>query len=239
MTTLPARQIHLDFHTSEEIPDIGARFDKDQWQEALRVGRVNFLRRTVTVSETINEVGSVIVHGEPKTAASGRTVSVPPMVIEELAAHLSRRASVDRGDLVFTSPNGQPLRRKHFRNRVWLPAISEAGFEDLTFHGLRHSAAGLMIQLGTHPRVIQKRLGHSSIRTTMDVYGSVPEDVDSEVIEGLDALLDVERRDQSAVKSQNGETPDRTVRSLTRGFDGGAEGSRTPGLLDATEDETE
>ena len=57
--------------------------------------------------------------------------------------------------------------------------------EDLTFHGLRHSAVGVMIELGTHARVIQKRMGHSSIRTTMDVYGSVLEDVDNEVIDGL------------------------------------------------------
>ncbi len=61
--------------------------------------------------------------------------------------------------------------------------------EDLTFHGLRHSAVGLMIELGTHARVIQKRMGHSSIRTTMDVDGSVLEDVDNEVIDGLDGLL--------------------------------------------------
>ena len=46
-----------------------------------------------------------------------------------------------------------------------------------------------MIEIGTHPRVIQKRLGHSSIRTTMDVYGSVLEDVDGDVIAGLGRLL--------------------------------------------------
>lgn len=38
---LPARQVHLDFHTSELIPDVGARFSKAQWQRALRLGRVN------------------------------------------------------------------------------------------------------------------------------------------------------------------------------------------------------
>lgn len=38
---LPNRQVHLDFHTSELIPDIGARFDKAQWQAALRSGNVN------------------------------------------------------------------------------------------------------------------------------------------------------------------------------------------------------
>lgn len=43
MSKLPTRQIHLDFHTSELIPDVGSRFDKGQWQEALRLGRVNWI----------------------------------------------------------------------------------------------------------------------------------------------------------------------------------------------------
>jgi hypothetical protein len=38
---LPNRQVHLDFHTSELIPGIGERFDKAQWQAALRLGHVN------------------------------------------------------------------------------------------------------------------------------------------------------------------------------------------------------
>jgi hypothetical protein len=38
---IPARQVHLDFHTSEHIPDVGARFDKTQFQDALRIGHVN------------------------------------------------------------------------------------------------------------------------------------------------------------------------------------------------------
>ena len=41
MHTLRYRQIHLDFHTSPDIPDIGARFDRNQWQEALRAGHVD------------------------------------------------------------------------------------------------------------------------------------------------------------------------------------------------------
>ncbi len=40
---MPARQVHLDFHTSGDIPDIGKRFDKKQFQEALRLGNVNHI----------------------------------------------------------------------------------------------------------------------------------------------------------------------------------------------------
>jgi len=39
--TVPSRQIHLDFHTSEHIPDVGSRFSKRQFQEALQVAHVN------------------------------------------------------------------------------------------------------------------------------------------------------------------------------------------------------
>ena len=41
MHTLRFRQVHLDFHTSPDIPGIGARFDKAQFQAALRLGHVD------------------------------------------------------------------------------------------------------------------------------------------------------------------------------------------------------
>jgi hypothetical protein len=41
--TEPSRQIHLDFHTSEALPDIGSRFSKAQFQEALQTGHVNLI----------------------------------------------------------------------------------------------------------------------------------------------------------------------------------------------------
>lgn len=37
------RQVHLDFHTSEFIPGVGEKFDKMQWQDALRAGHVNHI----------------------------------------------------------------------------------------------------------------------------------------------------------------------------------------------------
>ena len=40
---LSTRQVHLDFHTSEYIPGIGEKFDKKQFQEALKVGKVNHI----------------------------------------------------------------------------------------------------------------------------------------------------------------------------------------------------
>ncbi len=43
MTSEPSRQIHLDFHTSEQLPAIGGRFRKEHFQQALQLGRVNLI----------------------------------------------------------------------------------------------------------------------------------------------------------------------------------------------------
>ncbi|WP_164821304.1 alpha-amylase family protein [Paenibacillus koleovorans] len=41
MNRLATRQVHLDFHTSEWIPEVGTRFSKENFQEALRLGKLN------------------------------------------------------------------------------------------------------------------------------------------------------------------------------------------------------
>jgi len=83
----------------------------------------------VRVVEIANEVHGEMLFGEPKTKASRRTVSMPRFVAEELSTHLAGRAPAEPRDLVFTGPEGAPLRRKHFRSRVWVPTVKRAGMK--------------------------------------------------------------------------------------------------------------
>jgi integrase len=109
-----------------------------------------------------------------KSPASRRTLALPAFLLELLAAHLAARGRPGPDELVFVAPGGGPLRRTLFRTRVFDPAKRRAGLDDsVTFHALRHSAVGLMIEVGAHIEAIKQRLGHSSIRTTSDVYGSL------------------------------------------------------------------
>jgi len=65
--------------------------------------------------------------------------------------------------------------------------VQKAGLDpDLTFHGLRHVAASLMVELGEHPRVIQARLGHATARLSMELYAHVPEAADRDVATHLE-----------------------------------------------------
>lgn len=178
-----------------------------RWSEVagLRVGRCDFLRRTVSVVETVAEVEGRLIFAEPKTKASRRTLTAPAELMDVLAEHLARRGRPGPDEMVFVSPGGGPLRAAAFRTRVWAPAVRVAGLDGVTFHGLRHSAVGFMIELGAHPRVIQQRAGHSSIRTTFDVYGSVLPAVDEAVAAGLGGVLGSSSRVTPVSRSRSSE----------------------------------
>jgi len=72
---------------------------------------------------------------------------------------------------------------------VWYPAVTKAGLKGLTFHGLRHTGAGLMREAGAHTQVIARRLGHSSERMTTGTYGWVTPETDRAAASALDELL--------------------------------------------------
>jgi integrase len=164
----------------------------------LRVGSINFLRRTITVEATINEVEGQIVEGRGKTPNSNRTFSAPQEVLDELAAHLRRTGRTSPEDLVLQAPGGGPVRATNFRYRVYTPALEATGLAGLTFHRLRHSAGHMMREVGVPLEVIQRRLGHASIRTTADIYGTLPENVDRAAADQLDGLFKASRNDRKS-----------------------------------------
>lgn len=159
-----------------------------RWGElaALRRARIDTLRGSLEVTETLNDVGGHLHFGPPKTKAARRRVSIPPFLCSMLADHLLKRPGGPES-LVFVGRDGAPLRRTTFRTRHWKPAVVQAGLPSaLRFHDLRHSCASLLIAQGAHPKEIQARLGHSSITTTLDRYGHLFPSLDERLREGLD-----------------------------------------------------
>ena len=152
-----------------------------RWGETvgLRVRDIDFLRRTLTIAQVVEEVaGHLAIVKDAKTTAALPTLSVPAFMIDELAEHLAKHRSEAVGDpeaLVFVGPKGGVLRRR-FGERVFAPAVAKRGLdESLTFHGLRHAAISTMVELGVHPRVMQGRAGHATAKLTMELYAHVPE----------------------------------------------------------------
>jgi integrase len=51
--------------------------------------------------------------------------------------------------------------------------VKDTGVRRITVHGLRHTSATLLLAAGEQAHVVQRRLGHESISTTLDIYASV------------------------------------------------------------------
>ncbi|MDP1821575.1 MAG: site-specific integrase [Acidimicrobiales bacterium] len=137
---------------------------------ALRVGRVNPMHGRLHVEESVAEVHGALVYGSPKTY-SLRGVPIPAPLALDLVAHLATRPP-DPAALVFTAPDGGPLRHSNFYRRYFKPAVGRCPIDPRTrFHDLRHTAAALMIADGAHLLAVKERLGHSTIQITADRYG--------------------------------------------------------------------
>ena len=137
----------------ETLAYVGLRFGE---LVASRRSSIDILRRRLTVSASATEIGGTLVFGTPETHET-RTVVMPARFAEGLAVHL---VQVEPDGLVFTSPQGGPLRGSNFRVRVWRPAVLAAGLDrDLTPHDLRHTAASLMIASGANIKAVQRQLG--------------------------------------------------------------------------------
>lgn len=67
--------------------------------------------------------------------------------------------------------------------------LADAGLPDMRFHDLRHSAATMLLVAGVHPKVVQERMGHSSIVMTMDTYSHVLPSMQQEVADKIDDIF--------------------------------------------------
>jgi integrase len=156
-----------------------------RWGEmaALRVHRVDFLRRRVLVAESVTPVKGVMTFG-PTKGHERREVPLPRFLIEELARHVSGRAA---DDLVFTGERGAIMRSGTFRRAALIEAAKAIGIPGFHPHELRHTAASLAIASGADVKVVQQMLGHKSATMTLDQYGHLFGDRLDIVADAMDA----------------------------------------------------
>jgi len=157
----------------------------------LRWRSVDLLHAKLTVEEAIKEVGGKLVVGPPKTHER-RTLTLPRFLCDMLQEHLATLpGGSGPGDLVFPGPKGGPSRHSLFYRRHFKPAVRRSlpHKREFRFHDLRHTCASLLIAQGAHPKLIQARLGHSSITVTLDRYGHLFPSVEEALAEQLDAVF--------------------------------------------------
>ena len=74
---------------------------------------------------------------------------------------------MDNG-LVFATTIGSPIDSQNIINRHFRPLLRHAGLLDMRWHDLRHTCVTLLLSRGSHPKLVQHLLSHSSIQLTLD-----------------------------------------------------------------------
>jgi integrase len=150
----------------------GARFGE---ATALRAADVDLSEPAVRIIRAWKRTPTGWEIGPPKTRRSVRTVHLPPPLVVELAPILT---GLHRDELVFRSRTGQRVWQSNFYD-AWRTAAKRSGIEPPLprVHDLRHSHVALLIRQGVGLAVIQDRLGHESIQTTVNTYGHLESDL--------------------------------------------------------------
>ncbi len=153
-----------------------------QWED------VDLERGYVAVRHTLSK--HTLTLEEPKTNRARRRVDIRASVLHELRQHHDKlKAHGDLSPFVFTDTAGGPVRESNLRRRSFNPILEKAGLPHIRLHDLRHTHAKLLFSDGVNPKIVSERLGHASIRITLDTYAHVLPSMQQEATAALDRLL--------------------------------------------------
>jgi integrase len=74
---------------------------------------------------------------------------------------------------------------------------AKAGLRVIRFHDARHTHASLMLKAGIHPKIVQERLGHSSIGMTLDTYSHVAPGLQEAAADKFEGMLNLSHENRS------------------------------------------
>lgn len=172
---------------------------------ALKFSDVNPDLDTISISKAATVVNGVQICKQPKTKMSVRTITIPhSLTLRILALRKTREQfKADVGsfwqgdDWIFVQDNGQMMNystpyqalqdvlRRYNANKP-----PEEQLPMIPFHGLRHTAATLLIAAGVDVRTISARLGHALTSTTLNIYIHALKESDHKAASAISRLLE-------------------------------------------------
>lgn len=163
----------------------------------VRWSDVDFEKQTLRVRVQLQRVESKLVLRELKSNSSRRNLPLIEEALEALrdekAEQILRSASLGDGspnplNLVFLNEDGRPMDQKWVHKRL-KAILARAELPDVSFHGLRHTAASLMVAGGVQLSLVKDQLGHSTIALTSGTYAHMVPAAQREAAETLGRML--------------------------------------------------
>ena len=162
---------------------------------AVKWGDLDIQRKVLSISRSLIEIERDVSEGQTKTLGSRRSIILMSSTIDLLKKIKAEQAQnkLFLGDAyknhgyVFCEVDGSCLHPEaltksfmHFADKAKL---------DLTFHDLRHCHASWLLAAGVHPKVVSKRLGHSSVQITLDLYSHLLPSIQAAGVAKLESML--------------------------------------------------
>lgn len=159
---------------------------------ALQWSDINFIDKKITVNKTLasGKHGKLLIQA-PKTKASNRTISVDQHTIDLLenwqkVQHQELNLldiPIEANQFIFTKLGNHLIYPR--TPQSWLDSfyIKNPDMFRISPHGFRHTHASLLFAGGATMKQVQTRLGHSTIKTTMNVYTHVTKSDEEETAE--------------------------------------------------------
>lgn len=170
-----------------------------RWEDVDPEGGRVYIRQTL---EYVPSKG--LVFGRPKTQKSRRAVDMPPLAFAILRRWRKQQATERLAagplwretGLVCTAEDGNPLDPDRV-TKAFSKTVKTLGLPAITFHDLRHTHATLLFKQGTHPKLVQERLGHSQVGITLDLYSHAVPGLGKEVALTIDRIFRAAHAEQA------------------------------------------
>ena len=168
----------------------------------LEYSDIDFQANTLRVRQTVVSTrhGKMLQH-LAKNNSSLRTIKVEKALIEELAKFkeihdLEKRLNEKNGytmnnDFIVENRDGSFCDPAYFSDKIFKRQLLRDAKIPKVFrmHDCRHTHATWLIEKGVNIKVVSERLGHKSIRITLDIYSHITKTMQEQAVEALEGIL--------------------------------------------------
>lgn len=180
----------------------------------LRWGDIDLTAGRITVRRQRVQVDARAVTNEAKTGHGQDRRVTPDRVAVRRLLNWKQQQGRERalwenqyhdGGWVFTYEDGRPL-SPYYVSQSFRALVDRADLPHLTFHGLRHEHASLLLAAGMPITAVSKRLGHASSAITSDLYSHLLDDIDRQMADAIEAILGSSSTDLHTPRTRNADS---------------------------------
>ncbi|MED0983007.1 tyrosine-type recombinase/integrase [Bacillus paramycoides] len=158
---------------------------------------IDFENKRIVVNKSLVKTETGLSNASTKTKSSNRSISISPFVVQELLSYYTYKKKelfrwgihLQEENYIFSGNALHDPLHPDAPHQFLKIHYERAGVPRIRIHDLRHTHATLMLQAGEHPKIVQDRLGHSSIHMTLDKYSHVTQNMQQQAAENFESVL--------------------------------------------------